>query len=196
MQLTNPTQAISRPRLSVPEYLTLCKESYLANWKQYSLPLLAVLVLSTVFRIDVNYTDSLPDHVFLTIKGYKDVHPGNYVTYEFPTENRYSPFRKGDHMVKIVAGEAGDEVRMSPDREFTIIRKGTSAAAALLGGNSVGVAKPYSMANKPLEAGQTGVIPADHFYMQAPHKDSLDSRYAMVGFVPKDKIIGITFPLF
>ena len=89
------THAAPPKRLSPREYLTLCVTSYKAHWKQYTLPLLVVIVLSTMFRIDVNYTESLPNHVFLTIKGYKDVHPANYATYQFPSEHPCSPSRKG-----------------------------------------------------------------------------------------------------
>ena len=41
-----------------------------------------------------------------------------------------------------------------------------------------------------------GVIPAGHYYVYAPHKDSLDSRYALVGWISEEEIIGRTFSLF
>ena len=39
-------------------------------------------------------------------------------------------------------------------------------------------------------------LPANYFYAYAPHKDSLDSRYAMMGLVSYDRIQGRAIPLF
>ena len=85
---------------------------------------------------------------------------------------------------------------MNADRSFTIFASGDSSAFKTLGGHSTGVAKTVSRASKPLEAGPTGVIPEGSYYVYAPHKDSLDSRYAIVGWVTTDDIIGRSFSLF
>ena len=184
-------------RLSVPEYLQLCSSHFRRYWKHYSIPLVVVFLLQFFIRIDVNYTESLPDHVFITVKGWKsNIQRGDYVAYAFPSENPVSPFRKGDHMVKIVGGVAGDKVIMTENRSFQIIQPGQEKFAATLGGDSMGISKTVSRMGKPLEAGPVGVIPEGHYYVFAPHKDSLDSRYAMVGWITNDDIIGRTFSLF
>ncbi len=184
-------------RLSLPEYLKLCRTHFARYWKHYTIPLACVFLLQFVIRFDVNYTESLPDHVFVTVKGWKTgLKRGDYVAYRFPNEHPYSPFRKGDHMVKIIVGTAGDEVRMNADRSFSIFASDDSSAFKTLGGHSTGVAKTVSRTGKPLEAGPTGVIPEGSYYVYAPHKDSLDSRYAIVGWVTTDDIIGRSFSLF
>lgn len=186
-------------RLSVREYLALCREHFLSYWKAYTLPLLALFVFQVFFRIDVNYTESLPDHVFITVKGWKsNLKRGDYVSYRFPTEHPYSPFRKGAHMVKIIAGVEGDTVRMNDERAFTVLAPGENSNALRIPGSdqTLGVAKTHSKRGKPLEAGPVGVIPKGSYYVFAPHKDSLDSRYAMVGWITEADIIGRTFSLF
>ena len=191
------TPANGAERLSASEYLALCVQHFRAYWMHYTLPVLAVLMLQFFIRIDVNYTESLPDHVFITVKGWKSgLQRGDYVAYEFPTENPVSPFRKGDHMVKIIGGVEGDLVVMKNDRSFEIIQPGDEKLAHTLGGRTMGVAKPMSKTGRPLTSGPVGVIPADHFYVFAPHKDSLDSRYEMVGWISSKEIIGRTFSLF
>ena len=40
-----------------------------------------------------------------------------------------------------------------------------------------------------------GVIPPDHYYLHADHVDSHDSRYAEIGPVPRDRILGRAFAL-
>ena len=186
----------SRQRLSASEYVKLCVASFKQHWWQILTPILFVLVLQQFVRFEVNYTESLPDHVFVTVKGWTSgLKHGDYVTYEFPCENSVSLFKKGDHMVKIVGGVAGDRVVMNEARTFTVLRADASEAQNSLGGQLMGVAKTHSKTGKPVAPGPTGVIPEDHYYVFAPHPDSLDSRYAEVGFLPKAAIVGRTFPL-
>lgn len=185
------------PRLSLPEYLSLCKTHFILYWKHYTLPVIIVCLLSLVIRIDVNYTESLPDHVFVTVKGWKgNLKKGDYVAYKFPTENHVSPFRKGDHMVKIIGGVEGDMVVMKDNRAFQIIGPEESKYSSSIGGRAMGISKTHSLTGRPLEAGPVGIIPKDRYYVFAPHKDSLDSRYAMVGWLSPDDIIGKTFSIF
>jgi len=185
-----------RQRLPWREYLAVCISHYKSYWKSYTVPLVVLIAMTLFIRVDVNYTHSLPDHVFITVKGWKSgLGPGDYVAYKFPTENPASPFRKGDHMVKLVLGTHGDVVKVDPERNVSIHRGG-DRFAPFLGASQVGKAKPVSKAGKPLEAIAPGIVPESRFFVFAPHPDSLDSRYAMVGFISEDDIIGRTFPIF
>ena len=189
--------ANDRPRLSMREYLSVCQEHFLRNWRYYALPVFSVLLFQTFFRFDVNYTESLPHHVFLTVKGYTgNLEAGDYVAYRFPTDNPASPFQKGDHMVKIIAGVSGDIVTMTAEREFLLAKQSESVSLRALGGHSLGVAKERSKKGWALEPGPTGIIPEEQFYVFAPHKDSLDSRYAMVGWIARSDLIGKAYVLF
>jgi len=42
----------------------------------------------------------------------------------------------------------------------------------------------------------TGVLNADEYYVQAPHLDSLDSRYRLTGWIAANRIIGRAYALF
>lgn len=194
MKFLEPTTG---ERLSPSAYLALCKTHFIGNWHYYLAPLVAVILFQTFFRFDVNYTESLPDHVFITVKGWKTgFKHGDYVAYRFPTENPASPFRKGDHMVKVIGGIAGDRVEIMADGQVKLHRTDDTEATKLMGGRSMGIAKPISRAGKPLVASRSGVIPEGAYYVFAPHKDSLDSRYEMVGLVREEDIIGKSFPIF
>ena len=85
--------------------------------------------------------------------------------------------------MKIVAGVAGDTVSQIGGNYF-------------VNDSHVGTVKVTSRTGMPLEAGPTGVIPPDHFYVQAPHPDSLDSRYGLTGWISKAQIIGRAYALF
>lgn len=57
-------------------------------------------------------------------------------------------------------------------------------------------AKPISKGGKPLQHGPVGIIPNGHFFMSAPHPDSLDSRYALVGWVAETELVGRAISLY
>lgn len=54
-------------------------------------------------------------------------------------------------------------------------------------GREMGFAKEYS---------KTGVIPKGHYFVSADHPDSLDSRYALKGWVADDQVLGQAMRLF
>ena len=194
-------------RLSVREYLDLCLQHFKTYWKRYTAPVVVFVVMSLFIRVDVNYTESLPDHAFITVKGWKSGFTyGDYVAYKFPVDSDLTIFRKGDHMVKIVLGKPGDRVVVNSQGTVRIVRKGDSVHGNPeeikdtkdfeFVGTSAGIAKPVSRAGKSLTAIKSTVIPEGYFYAYAPHTDSLDSRYAFVGLIREDDVIGRTFPVF
>jgi conjugal transfer pilin signal peptidase TrbI len=93
------------------------------------------------------------------------------------------PYPAGVTFVKIIAGMAGDAVTRA-DREFFV------------NGMPVGQAKTTSRMGLPLEPGPTGILPAGRYYVQAPHPDSLDSRYRLTGWISDAQIIGRAYALF
>jgi conjugal transfer pilin signal peptidase TrbI len=183
-------------RLSVGEYLRLCVIHFLRYWWQYTLPLAVIIVLQLFIRIDVNLTESLPDRVFVTVKGAtSNIERGDYIAFKWPGGG---PYPKGFHFVKIVAGVPGDVVRVDEERNFYIDKseKRKTGEGISLTERHVGIAKTHSKHGMPLDVGPTGVIPSGHYYVYAPHPDSLDSRYALTGWIPQEAIIGKTYAIF
>lgn len=184
------------PQLTPREYLDVCVLHAKKHWWQYLLPVVFVGLLQFFVRLDINYTDSLPDHAFITVKGWKSgLKHGDYVAYEFPTESHISPFRKGAHMVKLIGGVAGDTVIMDEKGNFRVLRADWSEAQRALGGSIIATAKPYTKTGRAIKPGPVGVIPEGHYFVFAPHKDSLDSRYEIVGWIKDENILGRTFPI-
>ena len=66
----------------------------------------------------------------------------------------------------------------------------------LVNGEPVGWAKPFSAERTPLALGPTGVIPDGHYYVSGTHPDSLDSRYALAGWIRRDALIGRAYVVF
>ncbi len=59
----------------------------------------------------------------------------------------------------------------------------------------LGRAKPLALDGRSLAVAIPGVIPPDHYYLHADHVDSHDSRYAEIGPVPRERILGRAFAL-
>ena len=145
----------------------------------YALVIAAAIIFPTRFALGLNATPSLPHHLFLIQKGTLPVR-GELVAFRWPGGG---PYRPGVTFIKRVAGVPGDIVT-SIERDFYV------------NGIAAGTAKRSAHANLALELGPTGTLPPGHYYVHAPHPDSLDSRYAMTGWISQDRIIGRAYALF
>jgi conjugal transfer pilin signal peptidase TrbI len=125
------------------------------------------------YTIGINATFSLP-HTFYLVERNATVTKGDFASF---TWHGGGPYAKGKSFVKQIIGAQGDIVTQA-DRQFYV------------NGQPVGLAKPYSRAGIALELGPTGVIPKDRFYVATPHLDSLDSRYAITGWIDKEQMLG------
>lgn len=126
-----------------------------------------------------NETESLPFWAFIVEKDDKTPKRGEYFQFLVPANPYYptnSPF------VKHVLGVPGDVVTVR-GREFFI------------NGQSVGIAKTHSKTGLVAIMASPGVIPAGHYFMSAPNKDSLDSRYAVIGLIDAKRLVGKAKPV-
>jgi len=141
--------------------------------------LVAPIVASQFVSLSLNVTESLPERFFVIVKG-ASVARGDYVAFRW---HGGGPYREGTTFVKIVAGVAGDSVT-EENRAFYV------------NGEPVGVAKTHSRTGMPLEPGPTGIIQEGHLYVRATHKDSLDSRYSLTGWIRRSEVIGKAYAIF
>ena len=77
-------------------------------------------------------------------------------------------------------------VRGVPGMAVSVGEDGTVS----LDGVAVGRAKTHALDGRPLAAVAPGIIPAGQFYLHGDHIDSHDSRYAEIGLVPRERILG------
>ena len=77
-------------------------------------------------------------------------------------------------------------VRGLPGMAVAVAKDGTVG----LDGVSIGRAKTHALDGRPLAAIAPGVIPPGHYFLHAGHPDSHDSRYAGIGLVPRERILG------
>ena len=129
------------------------------------------------YLLTINHTESLSNWAFI-VDRMQSPKRGDLI-YFVPPDN---PYYKDTGFVKIVAGVAGDVVN----------RVG---ATFHVNGEPICDAKPISREGDPLIPGPVGVIPLDYYFVFTPHRDSYDSRYQDIGWIGRDRIIGVARPL-
>ena len=77
-------------------------------------------------------------------------------------------------------------VRGVPGTTVAVGKDGT----VRLDGVPVGRAKTHALDGRPLAAIAPGAIPPGHYFLHADHVDSHDSRYAEIGLVAAERILG------
>jgi conjugal transfer pilin signal peptidase TrbI len=145
----------------------------------YAMLAIVALIFQHCFRLGVNATSSLPHTLYLIHKG-EAIKRGDYIAFRW---HGGGPYPRGVTFIKIVAGVPGDIVSRI-NRAYYV------------NGSFVGTAKTYAKDGQPLAMMETGELKSDEYYVQAPHPDSLDSRYRLTGWISKDRIIGRAYALF
>lgn len=127
------------------------------------------------YRFALNQTESLPNWAFIADQFNRTPQRGQLVAFVPPATPFYPA---GMVFCKIVAGVPGDRVEVR-GRDFWVA------------GKFVGRAKERSRDGLAVLASRGGVIPRDQYFLMTPHPDSLDSRYALIGLVPKARVLGV-----
>ena len=133
----------------------------------------------TRYRVGFNETDSLGNWGYIVDTQKRQPARGNLVAFVVP-DNEYYP--TGSSFVKRVAGVPGDVIERRDGQVF-------------VAGSPVGLLKTHDRSGRPVEPGPVGIIPTGKIYVAGDHKDSLDSRYAVIGLVDSRRIIGIGEPI-
>ena len=131
------------------------------------------------YSFGVNETNSLPDWAFITDLQNRRPQRGQEVQFVAP-DNRYYPH--GARFVKKVWGVPGDLVTRVGRTYF-------------VNGRSVGYAKEHSQEGFPTNLGPTGVIPPEHYYVGSESRDGFDSRYAEIGWIGRERVVGVSTPV-
>ncbi|TVV74626.1 S26 family signal peptidase [Sphingomonas solaris] len=131
----------------------------------------------------INQSSSLPNWAFL-VDRHSVPKRGDHVFFDPPPSMLLKRHfgRDPQPFGKIVYGVAGDRVE----------RRGR---LFLINGNPVALAKTKTMRGEKLQAGPTGTIPRGCYFVATPNKDSFDSRYAVIGWICRPRVIGVGEPI-
>ena len=131
----------------------------------------------------INASESLPTWALLVETGRFPVR-GDYVVFD-PGHDPLVAKHFGEHpkpFAKIAYGVPGD----------IVARDG---ARVLVNGAEISRLKPATRQGEALAPGPIGRVPPGCIYAGTPHKDGFDSRYAAIGFVCRDRLIGTGEPI-
>ncbi len=140
-----------------------------------------MIILPWVFKhygLGFNNTDSMPHRAYLIHKR-KSPELGSYVVFSKETRGI---LLNDAQFVKQVAGTAGGMVRIGNTKLY-------------INSKFRGELKAKTKNGKKLSPGYQGEIPEGFYFVWTPHPDSFDSRYAQMGLVHEDEIIGVAYPL-
>lgn len=126
----------------------------------------------------INSSQSVDGMLFLVLKKEKPI-KGQLMAF-WPPKNR---FYRHMWFVKYVKGAEGDVVK-KVGNEFYINNE------------FIGEAKEKSQDGRLLSPSHEGRIPKGFYFVWTPHKDSYDSRYQDIGWIPSSRIIGRVVRLF
>lgn len=183
--LTLRLNSIPSPRELVGRAKTfwwLVVEHAKVHWVAYVALWAVWMLASSNYVIGFNQTPSLPQSVFVIHKN-EPVNKGDYVAFHVPPAAAWNFKNPNATLTKIAVGMEGDVV--SVDERVVKVN-----------GVPVGYAKERSLKGQPLSPIDPVTVPAGHVYVMGLHKDSLDSRYTIVGLVPFQSIVGKAYPLF
>ena len=125
------------------------------------------------YALGLNATHSLPGTLYLIERGALPQR-GEHVAFRWAGGG---PYPAGVTFIKVLAGQPGDTVTLD-------------GATFSVAGTALGQGKPTSRRGEPLEPGPTGTLPEGRYFVFAPHPDSLDSRYALTGWIAREQILG------
>lgn len=143
-----------------------------------------IFCLTSRYQLALNVTHSLPQTLFLIEKKNHSVTRGDYMAFRWI---KGGPIPNGIVVIKEVVGVAGDSVHHRQKKDGLWVE---------INGKAISLIKPFARNGAVLVPGNTGEIPEKHYFVHAPHPDSLDSRYALTGFVNHAQIVGRAIPLF
>lgn len=143
-----------------------------------------IICLTSHYQLALNVTHSLPQTLFLIEKKNHTVTRGDYMAFRWVNGG---PIPNGIVVIKEVVGVAGDSVHHRQKKDGLWVE---------INGKAISLIKPFAQSGAVLVPGITGVIPEKHYFVHAPHPDSLDSRYTLTGFVSDTQIVGRAIPLF
>lgn len=126
----------------------------------------------------INTTESLPNWAFYIDRN-RQPQRGDFAVFTPPASPIITAHfgKKSAPFAKRVYGMPGDLVT----REGNVVR---------INGTEVARLKPRTRRGEALVPGPTGRIPPGCYYLGTAHADGLDSRYADIGFVCANRIIG------
>ena len=158
--------------------------AHIRKWSFLYLVVLPFLIMyGTNHRIGIFKGGDGYGKVYILANGEMPTKNDEPVAFRWVDAQKQTQFPSGVTFLKLAAGLPGDNVIQRQD--------GVSVGHWTL------QPKEFSKKGMRLQANRfAGEIPTGHYFMVGTHKDSLDSRYEMVGLIPAHRIVGRAYEIF
>ncbi|MBY0380216.1 MAG: S26 family signal peptidase, partial [Burkholderiales bacterium] len=163
----------------------------------FSSSLSGIITVFQYYKLQINTSSSMPQHLWLTHVGDKILKRGDYVVIKFH-DFRMKNYADFEYVVKQIGGIGGDEIIVrdwngsaggisQPNKTslIYILPNGSFPTFDILSGNHF---TPLTKANM--------IIPNGCYFVNGQHHPSFDSRYKEFGVICDNQIYGKTHPIF
>lgn len=150
------------------------------HWRIYAF--VTLLGILSTHWLGFNFTHSVPERL-VWFEHDSAPRRGDLIVFRFQAERGAAVPLDGTRWLKHVAGVPGDVITVE-DR------------TVYLNGERVGTALERTGKGAALTVVAPGVVPQGHYFIAGPALDSLDSRYADIGFVKREQVIALAHAIF
>ena len=160
--------------------------------------IIAIYAITRFYQIQLNVTDSMPQKLWITHVGDKNLKVGDYVVFMFHDFRMKNP-SSFELVVKQVGGVQGDTIKVSrlSDAEKSALKPYTASLIYTLpDGSTYPVFDTLSGNHFTALTTQNLTIPKDCYFVHGLHHPSFDSRYREFGLVCNNQVYGKSYSLF
>jgi len=154
--------------------------------------------VSRYYKLQINVTTSMPQKLWLTSIGNRDLQVGDYVVIKFHFINQAPS--DYEYVVKQIGGIGGDRImvkNVSQDvASLSYSNKNKANLVYVLAGKTYYVYDNLSGKRfEPLSI-EDMMIPHGYYFLHGQQQPSFDSRYKSFGLISESQIYGKTYPIF
>ena len=174
----------------------LVKKFVLLVWISWVI-LIVIFIISRYYQLQLNISSSMPQRLWLTHVGDKDVKRGNYVVIRFH-DFRMQDSDDFEYVVKQIGGISGDQIIVKNCNCHTdnIPYPNKISFSYIVTDNTYPVFESLSGKHFIPLTKQNMIIPKGCYFIHGQHHPSFDSRYKEFGLICESQIYGKAYPIF
>jgi type IV secretory pathway protease TraF len=159
--------------------------------------LIVIFIISRHYQLQFNVSSSMPQRLWLTHVGDKDVKQGSYVIIKFH-DFRMQHSDDFEYVVKQIGGLGGDQVIVRNCNCYAdhIPYPNKISFSYIVADNTYPVFESLSGNHFTPLTKKNMIIPKGCYFIHGQHHPSFDSRYKEFGLICESQIYGKAYPIF
>lgn len=160
--------------------------------------IIAIYGITRIYQLQLNVTTSMPQKLWLTHIGDKNLKVGDYVVFLYHDFRMKDPYAF-EFVVKQIGGVAGEEIKVShlKNTELGLLKPNTASLIYTLPDGTKYPVFDILSGNHFTPLTQNNItIPSGCYFVHGQQHPTFDSRYKEFGLVCNNQIYGKSYPLF